>query len=436
MCSLFQSFALGQPNFLSLRVGSRTVVGCFLSQVFQAVPALFLVAKQRPVEMAAQNATSSLFSPSTKEETERENLTVSNTVQVLDFEDERYAATITMSQQLERIPLPKVATKARPKGRPRAPNGESQLEHLAKNQGDAKEESCAETSKVSSDAVASEVLRRGAGDQRKRAVLKRCKAKTRAKHYGKPDERVMFSALEKAMGRKYAAYEPPKRSLWDHLECHRQACVAGVEAPRLVSFNPAEAWVEEYNEGSSTIIIHGEKMMVTTVSKTAEYGTSAAALSGSDKAFRYTLPEPPKVRNSQQGPVSSSGNSGDRVACFVAVPRHGLKTQGARPTTTPHDTATTSTTIDSPTSSSVALGKRPRKVVLGRKKVVGCACCDFGDHVEHVELGCVDLHVEHDVGMAVGDLQELPDAAENPEAWLLRGDRDLLQLEQWGSGVR
>ena len=47
-------------------------------------------------------------------------------------------------------------------------------------------------------------------------------------------------------------------------------------------------------------------------------------------------------------------------------------------------------------------------------------------------LSLVDLHVEHDVGMAVGDLQELPDAAENPEAWLLRGDRDLLQLEQWG----
>ena len=31
----------------------------------------------------------------------------------------------------------------------------------------------------------------------KRAVLKRCKAKTRAKHYAKPDERVTFNALEK-----------------------------------------------------------------------------------------------------------------------------------------------------------------------------------------------------------------------------------------------
>ena len=67
--------------------------------------------------------------------------------------------------------------------------------------------------------------------------------------------------------------------------------------------------------------------------------------------------------------------------------------------------------------------------MLERKKVVGCACCEF---VDHVEFGCVDLHVEHDVGMAVGDLQELPNAAEDPEAWLLRGDRDLLQLEQWG----
>ena len=52
------------------------------------------------------------------------------------------------------------------KGPPNCSKGESQLEHFAKNQGDAKEESCAETSKVSSDAVASEVLRRGAGDQR------------------------------------------------------------------------------------------------------------------------------------------------------------------------------------------------------------------------------------------------------------------------------
>ena len=137
------------------------------------------------------------------------------------------------------------------------------------------------------------------------------------------------------------------------------------------------------------------------------------------------------ARNSQQGPIAS-GSSGDRVACFVAVPRHELKRQGARSTTSPHDTATTSTTIDSPTSSSVVLGKRPRRVVLERKKVVGCACCEFVDHVEHVELGCVDLHVEHDVGMAVGDLQELPKAAKDPEAWLLRGDRDLSQLEQWG----
>ena len=138
--------------------------------------------------------------------------------------------------------------------------------------------------------------------------------------------------------------------------------------------------------------------------------------------------------NRQQG-LFARGSSGDRVACFVAVPRHGLKRQEARSTTSPHDTATTSTTIDSPTSSSVVLGKSPRRVVLEKKKVVGCACCEFVDHVdhvEHVELGCVDLHVKHDVGMAVGDLQELPDAAENPEAWLLRGDRELLQLEQWG----
>ena len=38
----------------------------------------------------------------------------------------------------------------------------------------------------------------------KRAVLKRCKAKTRAKHYAKPDERVTFNALEKAMSHRSA----------------------------------------------------------------------------------------------------------------------------------------------------------------------------------------------------------------------------------------
>ena len=154
----------------------------------------------------------------------------------------------------------------------------------------------------------------------KRAVLKRCKAKTRAKHYAKPDERVTFNALEKAMGRKCAAYEPPKRSLWDHLECHRP-CVAGVEAPRLVSFNPVEAWVEEYNEGSSTIIIHGEKMMITTVSKTAEYGTSAAALAGSDKAFRFRIPEPPKVPARKRLPTPPRHPHGDAPMTPPRAPR-------------------------------------------------------------------------------------------------------------------
>ena len=192
----------------------------FLSQVFQAVPALYLVAKQHPVEMAANKSTSSLFSPSTEEEAERESLTVSNTVQVLDFEDERYAATATMSQQLEKIPLPKVAAKARPKGRPSAPK-ENQLEQLSnspkvkampRKRVVLKPRKSAEMPwllKYCAEAWVTNV---------KPAVLKRCKAKTRAKHYAKPDERVTFNALEKAMDRKYAAYEPPKRSLWDHLE--------------------------------------------------------------------------------------------------------------------------------------------------------------------------------------------------------------------------
>ena len=313
---------LRQPSFLSLRAGSRTVVGCFLSQVFQAVPALYLVAKQRPVEMAAKKATSSLFSPSTEEEAERESLTVSNTVQVLDFEDERYAATVTRSQQLEKIPLPKIAAKARPKRRrPSAPKEKASSSNSPKVKAMPKKRVVLKPRKSAQMPWLLKYCAEARVTKVKRAVLKRCKAKTRAKHYAKPDERVTFNALEKAMDRKYAAYEPPKRSLWDHLECHRQACVTGVEAPRLVSFNPVEAWVEECNEGSCTIIIHGEKMMVTTVSKTAEYGTSAAALAGSDKAFRYRIPEPPKVPARKRLPTPLRRPQGEAPMTPPRAPR-------------------------------------------------------------------------------------------------------------------
>ena len=46
----------------------------------------------------------------------------------------------------------------------------------------------------------------------------------------------------------------------------------------------------------------------------------------------------------------------------------------------------------------------------------------------------VELDVDHDVGVAVGDLEEY--RKENLEAWLLRGDRDLLQREQLGKVSR
>ena len=75
--------------------------------------------------------------------------------------------------------------------------------------------SCAKTSKVGEDAVASEILRRGA----KKAVLKCCKTKIRAKHYAKPDEHVTFSALEKAMNRKLAAHKAPKQLKFEMISC-------------------------------------------------------------------------------------------------------------------------------------------------------------------------------------------------------------------------
>ena len=320
MCSLFRSSVLKQPSFLSLRAGSRTVVGCFLSQVFQAVPALYLVAKQHPVEMAAKKAASSLFSPSTEEENEREAITESNTVQVLDFEDERYAATVTMSEQIEKTPVPKVAAKAPPE----CSEGESQLQHFAESQGDAKEPRVVLIPRKSAQMP---WLLKYCAEARvsnvKKAVLKRCKAKTRAKHYAKPDEHVTFSALEKAMGRKLAAHEAPKRSLWDHLECHRQACVAALEAPRRTGFNPVEALTEaeELDEGSLMIIIHAEKLMVTTVSKTAEFGTSAAALAGTDKAFRYRIPEPPKVPARKRLPTPPRRPQGEAPMTPPRTPR-------------------------------------------------------------------------------------------------------------------
>ena len=177
---------------------------------------------------------SSLFSPSTEEENEREAITVSNTVQVLDFEDERYTATVTMSEQIEKTPVPKVAAKARPKGRPSAPKEKASSSTSPKLKAMPKRV----VLKPRKTAQMPWLLKYRAEarvNNVKNAVLKRCKAKTRAKHYAKPDEHITFNALEKAMDRKLAAHEAPKRSLWDHLESHRQACVAALEAPKLVT---------------------------------------------------------------------------------------------------------------------------------------------------------------------------------------------------------
>ena len=253
------------------------MVGCFLFQVFQAVPALCLVVKH-PVEMAEKAAASSLFSPSTEEENEREAIAVSNTVQVLDFEDERYAAAVTISEQIKKIPVPKVAAKARPKVRSAAPK-----ERASSSTAPAVKKMPRKSVVLKPRKTAQMPwLLRYCAEKRlsslKKATLKRCKAKTRARHYAKPDEHLTFSALEREMDRKLAAKEAPKRSLWDHLESHRQACVSALETPRLVAYNPLQPWTEEFEGGSSMSIYYAEKLMVTTVSKTAEFGTSAAAL--------------------------------------------------------------------------------------------------------------------------------------------------------------
>ena len=290
-------FRLGDPEGQTVLVELEVLVAPVR---FNLLSLGRLLERRWDVQFVPAKASSSLFSPSSEEEIERENLTVTNTVQVLDFEDERYAASTTVTHPLEKVPLPpRPAQKARPKARPSVPKASSSSPKVKA----MPKKVVLKPRKSAQMPWLTKYCREARNLNVKKAVLKKAKAKNRAKHYSKPDEEVTFAQLEKAMDKNYTRFDPPKRSVWDHLELRRQAVMAGVEAPRLISFNPAEAWVEELNQGSSTIIIHGEKMMVTTVSKTAEFGTSAAALAGSSKAFHYTLPEPPRVPPRQRLPT-------------------------------------------------------------------------------------------------------------------------------------
>ena len=163
------------------------------------MPALYLVVK-RPVEMAEKAAASSLFSPSTEEE--REAITVSNTVQMLDFEDKRYAAAVTISEQIKKIPVPKVAAKARAKVRSAAPK-----KRASSSTAPAVKKMPRKTVVLKPRKTAQMPwLLRYCAEKRlsslKKATLKRCKAKTRARHYAKPDEHLTFSALEREMDRQ------------------------------------------------------------------------------------------------------------------------------------------------------------------------------------------------------------------------------------------
>ena len=273
-----------------------------------------------------------------------------------------------------------------PEGTPQCSKGESQLEQLAKSQGDAKEESCAETSKVSSDAVASEVLRRGAGDQREACSAEAlqgqdpCQALCqagRARDVQCPGEghgsQVCSLRATKALALgSFRMSSPSLRGRSRGAEtCQLQSCGGlgrGMQRGQLHHHYPrgeddGHHCVEDgrvWDERGSAL---RERQSLSLHHSGAPKGFSKEEVANSAKTPSWRSTDDPTTctedinhsedaRNSQQGPVGSSGSSGDGVACFVAVPRHGLKRQGARPATSPHNTATTSTTIDSPTSSS------------------------------------------------------------------------------------
>ena len=143
-----------------------------------------------------------------------------------------------------------------------------------------------------------------------------------------------------------------------------------------MSFDRTKPWLETMDEGASTVLIVGERTEVVTVSKTGEF---------------------------VEKPVNKPKHIFKRLPKYMDLPP---------PPAVPSTTSMTTQLAFSTSKPKVAL----------EKKFVGCACCDLVE-------GCgLDL-VEHDVGMAV-DLQEPP--AADAEAWILRGDRELLQLEQWG----
>ena len=340
-----------------------------------------------------------------------------------------------------------------------------QLE-FAKDKGDAKEESCVEAAQDGPDALASEVLRRSPGQQREEVPAEEVKGPRTGKALQQAGRGRDLPAAREGDGQEVPRLRPSEavplgssrstppgsdgrsRHTAEEDQLRSRTSVGGGDGSRSIHYHYPRREDDGYHSVEDSRVRHqrsspqGEQQGLSLhpagaaegpTSTASSYASSSPAQRGakdtrqSSENANYTR----NARNLEQGTI---GSSGDRVACFVAVPAvrgRGLEKQKSE-TDTATTTSTTSTTINPPTSSSVVLGKSPRRVVLDRKKVVGCACCDLGDHVEHVELDCVDLHVEHDVGMAVGDLQEIPNAAENPEAWLLRGDRELLQLAQWG----
>ena len=138
--------------------------------------------------MTSENA-SSLFSPSTEEEEDR-NVTVTQASQEVDFEEDEFAETATASMP-----------------------GDLKGKAKAKYPSEAKAKAYAEVW---------------------------------ATNEGKVKGAQGVAEFEKKTEEKYAKFVPPKRSMWDHLEAHRKAVT---EAMATVTGQPHPVRGRESHDG-------------------------------------------------------------------------------------------------------------------------------------------------------------------------------------------
>ena len=299
-------------------------------------------------------------------------------------------------------PCSKGGSQGTPKSAQCSSEGASQQQYRASGKEDAEEDRGPETTQDGPNAVASEVLCREETEQPQKGHLEAlqgqdpcpplCQAR-RAPHFQCPGARDGSQAGSQG-GSEAKPLGPPRKSpasmhvgagdaearglqpvaaldrgirgrqLHEHLLCREANGHDGVEDSRVWDERSSP---RRHRQG---LLLQDPRASEGSSKEEASYpakATSAGRSTDDPTTNTEDINYSEDAGNRQQG-LFARGSSGDRVACFVAVPRHGLKKQEARSITSPHDTATTSTTIDSPTSSSVVLGKSPRRVVLEKKR--------------------------------------------------------------------